>query len=48
MKLIEFLIQNGADPYAKNKRRLCPMDLAKKNELKEVMKQLIQKYQNVN
>jgi ankyrin repeat protein len=37
IKLIEFLLKNGADPYLVNKRKQTPMDLAKQNELESLI-----------
>jgi ankyrin repeat protein len=36
-KLIEFLLQHGANPYKSNKRKQTAMDLAKKNNLTELI-----------
>ena len=37
IKLIEFLLKNGANPYLLNKRKQTAMDLAKKNELESLI-----------
>ena len=37
IKLIEFLLKNGADPYLVNNRKQTPMDLAKQNELESLI-----------